>query len=155
MYDTPGYIANHSLLAKVEKEVIKIIMPKVEIKPRHYRLGSKDSLSIGGLVRLDVLEGKKQSLSFYFANPVKMHRQQLERADQSFFTMIQKRHLVPTSKYFLNLKDFDPLEIKLEQQGRVDLAISGYGWISIPAVGQTLRLLVPKGVFVTKLPVKI
>jgi 30S ribosome assembly GTPase len=155
MYDTPGYIANHSLLAKVEKEVIKTIMPKVEIKPRHYRLGSKDSLSIGGLVRLDVLEGKKQSFSFYFANPVKMHRQQLERADQSFFTMIQKRHLVPTSKYFLNLKDFDPLEIKLEQQGRVDLAISGYGWISIPAVGQTLRLLVPKGVFVTKLPVKI
>jgi ribosome biogenesis GTPase YqeH len=155
MYDTPGYIAEHSILSKVEKEVVKVILPKVEIKPKHYRLGAKDSLAIGGLARLDVLEGKKQAISFYFSNLVEFHKTTLEKADTSFMSLITKKHIKPTSKHCLKLSNFDAFEITLDTTGRTDFAISGYGWISLPASGQTIRLLVPKGVLVKQLPVKV
>jgi ribosome biogenesis GTPase YqeH len=155
MYDTPGYIAEHSMLAKVEKEVVKVILPKVEMKPKHYRLGAKDSLAIGGLARLDILEGKKQAISFYFSNLVEFHKTTLEKADTSFISLITKKHIKPTSKHCLKLSSFDAFEITLDANGRTDFAISGYGWISLPAAGQTIRILVPKGVLVKQLPVKI
>ena len=155
MYDTPGYIAEHSMLAKVEKEVVKVILPKVEMKPKHYRLGAKDSLAIGGLARVDILEGKKQAISFYFSNLVEFHKTTLEKADTSFISLITKKHIKPTSKHCLKLSSFDAFEITLDSNGRTDFAISGYGWISLPAAGQTIRILVPKGVLVKQLPVKI
>jgi len=155
MYDTPGYIAGHSMLAKVEKEVTKLILPKVEIKPKHYQLGAKDSLAIGGLARLDILEGKKQAISFYFSNLVEFHKTTIEKADRSFISLITKKHIKPTTKHALNLKSFETFELTLETSGRIDIAISGYGWISLPCLGQTIRLLVPKGILVKQLAVKV
>jgi len=155
LYDTPGYTAEHSLLSKVEKDVIKIIMPKVELKPKHYRLGAKDSLAIGGLARLDVLSGPPLMISFYFANPVEFHRQPLIKADRSFFSLIQGKHIQPISKYFQKPEDFTALEMTLPDKGRIDFAISGYGWISFPAQAQTIRILVPQGTLLKRLASKI
>jgi hypothetical protein len=143
------------LLSKVEKDVIKIIMPKVELKPKHYRLGAKDSLSIGGLARLDVLSGQPAMLSFYFANPVEFHRQPLVKADISFFSLIRGKHIRPISKHFQKMENFTALEMTLPEKGRIDFAISGYGWISIPSQGQTIRILVPQGTLVKRLASKI
>lgn len=155
IYDTPGYVANHSMLAKVEKEVIKAMMPKVEIKPVGYRLGAKDALAIGGLARLEILSGKKQFVYGYFANTVTYQKMAIERADESFFKMIEKHQLKPISKQFLTKNDFSLVEFTLPNKGRADLAISGYGWLSFVAEGQTVRLLMPKGVMAKLLPSKV
>ena len=155
IYDTPGYIANHSMLAKVEKEVIKIMMPKVEIKPIAYRLGAEDALAIGGLARLEILTGKKEFVYTYFANPVTFQRMQMQKADESFFKLIEKNQLKPTSKSFKTIDDFTSYEFTLPTKGRIDLAISGYGWINFLAAGQTIRLLLPKGVLAKLLPSKV
>jgi ribosome biogenesis GTPase A len=155
IYDTPGYIANHSMLAKVEKEVIKIMMPKVEIKPIAYRLGAEDALAIGGLARLEILTGKKEFVYTYFANPVTYQRMQMQKADESFFKLIEKNQLKPTSKSFKTIDDFTSYEFTLPTKGRIDLAISGYGWINFLAAGQTIRLLLPKGVLAKLLPSKV
>jgi ribosome biogenesis GTPase YqeH len=155
IYDTPGYIAAHSMLAKVEKEVIKLMMPKVEIKPVAYRLGAKDALAIGGLARLEVLSGNKEFAYAFFANPVTYQKMQMQKADESFFKMIEKKQLKPISKSFLTTDDFTSVEFTLPTKGRVDLAISGYGWINFLALGQTIRLLLPKGVLAKLLPSKV
>ena len=143
------------MLSKVEKEVIKIMMPKVEIKPIAYRLGAKDALAIGGLARLEVLSGKKDFVYAYFANPVTYQKMQVQKADESFFKMIEKKQLKPTSKSYLTMNDFTSFEFTLPNKGRVDLAISGYGWINFLATGQTIRLLLPKGVLAKVLPSKV
>ena len=143
------------MLAKVEKEVIKLMMPKVEIKPVAYRLGAKDALAIGGLARLEVLSGKKEFVYAYFANPVTYQRMQVEKADESFFKLIEKKQLKPISKSFLTINDFTSVEFTLPTKGRVDVAISGYGWINFLAAGQTIRLLLPKGVLAKLLPSKV
>ena len=155
IYDTPGYVATHSMLSKVEKEVIKLMMPKVEIKPVAYRLGAKDALAIGGLVRLEVLTGKKDFVYAFFANPVTYQKMQMQNADESFFKMIEKKQLKPISKSFLTMDDFTSVEFTLPTKGRVDVAISGYGWINFLADGQTIRLLLPKGVLAKLLPSKV
>ncbi len=155
IYDTPGYIADHSLLALVEKDTIKAMTAKVEIKPKHYRLGAKDSLSLGGLVRLDILSGPKSMMSFYFANQVMLHKQTLANADKSFFHMLEKKALTPASKRFQQPEDFVPFEITLPEKGRQDIALAGYGWLSVPCFGQTLRLLVPQGMLVLPIPSKL
>jgi 30S ribosome assembly GTPase len=155
IYDTPGYVAAHSMLSKVEKEVIKLMMPKVEIKPVAYRLGAKDALAIGGLARLEVLNGKKEFAYAYFANPVTYQKMQMQKADESFFKMIEKKQLKPISKSFLTIDDFTSVEFTLPTKGRVDLAISGYGWINFLALGQTIRLLLPKGVLAKLLSSKV
>lgn len=155
IYDTPGYVANHSMLAKVEKEVIKTMMPKVEIKPMSFRLGAKDALAIGGLVRLDMLSGKKEFVYAYFANPITYQKMQLAKADESFFKMIEKKQLKPISKSYTTMADFTTVEFTLPTKGRIDIAISGYGWLNILAQGQTIRLLLPKGVLAKLLPSKV
>ncbi len=155
IYDTPGYVANHSMLAKVEKEVIKTMMPKVEIKPMSFRLGAKDALAIGGLVRLDVLSGKKEFVYTFFANPITYQKMQVLKADESFFKMIEKKQLKPISKSYTKMADFTTIEFTLPTKGRIDLAISGYGWLNFLAEGQTIRLLLPKGVLAKLLPSKV
>lgn len=155
IYDTPGYIAEHSMLAKVEKDVIKVIMPKVELKPKAYRLGAKDALAIGGLVRIDVLSGKRQFAYGFFANRITYQRFHLDKADASFFQLIDKKALIPASRHYRKIADFSLLEFTLPKKGRVDVAISGYGWLNMMAEGQTIRLLVPQGVMVKLLPSKI
>ena len=155
LYDTPGYVANHSMLAKVEKEVIKTMMPKVEIKPMSFRLGAKDALAIGGLVRLDVLSGKKEFVYSFFANPITYQKMQVLKADESFFKMIEKKQLKPISKSYTKMADFTTVEFTLPTKGRIDLAISGYGWLNFLAEGQTIRFLLPKGVLAKLLPSKV
>lgn len=155
IYDTPGYVATHSMLAKVEKDVIKAMMPKVEIKPKAYRLGAKDALAIGGLARVDVLTGKRQFVYAYFANSVVFQRLPMQKADESFFQLINKKQLKPVAKAYMNMEAFAPIEFTLPTKGRVDIAISGYGWLNFLAEGQTVRLLLPKGVLAKLLPSKV
>jgi 30S ribosome assembly GTPase len=155
IYDTPGYIGEHSLLAKVEKETIKAMTAKVEMKPKHYRLGAKDSLSIGGLARLDVLAGPKAMVSLYFANQVVFHRQTLSKAESTFFNLIDKKAIQPMSKRYQRPDDFTLFQLTLPESGRQDLAIAGYGWLSFQSFGQVIQLLVPKGTLVLPIPSKI
>jgi ribosome biogenesis GTPase YqeH len=155
IYDTPGYVAEHSLLNKVEKEVIKLIMPKVELKPKHYRLGAKESLAIGGLVRVDVLSGPKVSLSIYVANPVTFHRFSLIKAEERFYHLLKRGLLKPFSKRFVEQRSFTVVELTLPSTGRQDISISGLGWISIPCFGQVLQFVVPDGTLVAPIPTKV
>jgi 30S ribosome assembly GTPase len=155
IYDTPGYVAEHSILAKVDKDTVKALMPKTEIKPKAYRLGAKDALAIGGLARLDILTGKREFVYAYFANTVMFNRLTLDQADTKFFQFIEQKRIQPIAKSYQTLLDFVPVEMTLPQKGRVDVAISGLGWFNFLAMGQTIRLLLPKGVMAMMLPSKV
>ena len=155
LYDTPGFVIETSLLSKVEKEVIKIIMPKVEIKPRIYQLGAKDALLIGGLARLEILSGKTTGYTIYLANPITFHKTLITKADQVMENMIAKRSLKPISRIVKTSSDLEAFEITLEKQKKVDIVIVGYASICVTGFDQVIRILVPKGTSVIVLPPKI
>jgi ribosome biogenesis GTPase A len=48
LYDTPGFVLDTSLVSQVEREVIRSIVPRTEIKPRTFQLMAKQSIIIGG-----------------------------------------------------------------------------------------------------------
>ncbi len=74
LIDTPGIIDNSNVINFVEKKLYKKLNSKKEIKPRTYQLSKGQSLLLGDLVRLDYIEGDRNSLTFYIPNEIKIRR---------------------------------------------------------------------------------
>ena len=74
LIDTPGIIDNSNVINFVEKKLYKKLNSKKEIKPRTYQLNKGQSLLLGDLVRLDYIEGDRNSFTFYIPNEIKISR---------------------------------------------------------------------------------
>lgn len=146
LYDTPGISVDNSLIFKVEKEVLKIITPKVEVKPRTFQLNSGQSLIIGGIARFDFVKGPRTGFSLYLANPVAVTRSKIERADHTLESLIKAKTVKPISKVVQSIKDLEAFELIIKDDKRVDVGITGLGWMTFKSKGQVLRVLAPKGV---------
>ena len=72
--DTPGLIDEESITNYVSEESLKKILPKKEIKPKTYQLRSGQSLIIGDFLRLDYVDGEKNSFTLYISNNIKVKR---------------------------------------------------------------------------------
>jgi len=155
LYDTPGIGVDNSLIFKVEKEVLKIITPKIEVKPRTFQLNAGQSLIIGGIARFDFVKGPRTGFSLYLANPVGVTRSKIERADHTMESLIKVKTVKPVSKIVQNIKDLEAFEVIIKDDKRVDVGITGLGWVTFKSNGQVLRVLVPKGVRIYTEPAKI
>ncbi len=74
LIDTPGIIDNSNMINFVDKKMYKKLNSKREIKPKTYQLSKKQSVLIGDLVRIDYIEGDRNSLTFYIPNEIKIRR---------------------------------------------------------------------------------
>ena len=74
LIDTPGLVDKGNLLNYVEKDMIKKISPKKEIKPKTYQLKEGQCLIIGNLVRIDYTEGERNSFTVFVSNDLKIKR---------------------------------------------------------------------------------
>lgn len=72
--DTPGLIDEGSITNYVDNELLKIITPKKEIKTKTYQLRKGQSIIIGDLVRIDYVDGEKNSFTLYISNDIKTKR---------------------------------------------------------------------------------
>lgn len=149
IYDTPGISISNSLLGVAEKEVIKQIVPVREIKARTYQIFPKQSILIGGLARLDYLDGPYSSFTFYFADTVKIMRTGLYRADRTFESVIKTKKTTPISALVASLKDLDAYEFHTYEDRKYDLAWNGYGFVSFKGSGKKIRIYAPKGVAIS------
>lgn len=74
LIDTPGLVDNGSMLNHVDKDMVKRINAKKEIKPRTYQLKKNQSIIIEDLVRIDYVEGEKNSFTLYISNDLRVRR---------------------------------------------------------------------------------
>ena len=72
--DTPGLIDEGSITNYVDNEILKVITPKKEIKTKTYQLRRGQSIIIGDLVRIDYVDGEKNSFTLYISNDIKTKR---------------------------------------------------------------------------------
>ena len=72
--DTPGLIDEGYITNYVDNELLKIITPKKEIKTKTYQLRRGQSIIIGDLVRIDYVDGEKNSFTLYISNDIKTKR---------------------------------------------------------------------------------
>ena len=110
LIDTPGLVDTGSILNRVDPSLVKKISAKKEIKPRTYQLRSNQALVIEDLVRIDYVEGEKNSFTLFISNDLKVKR---------LFNASSKNEL----------KDLNKLtyEVKYDE----DLVINGLGFVKI------------------------
>ncbi|MBS4173611.1 ribosome biogenesis GTPase YqeH [Bacillus sp. FJAT-49736] len=147
LVDTPGIINHHQMAHYVNKNDLKIITPKKEIKPTVFQLNEEQTLFFGGLARLDYIKGGRRSLICHVSNELKIHRTKLENA-QSLYEKHVGELLQPPRKS--DLEEFPQLvrhEISIKE-GKTDIVFSGLGWVTINEPGAVVAAYVPKGVSV-------
>lgn len=74
LIDTPGLVDVGSILNYVDEKMVKKISPRKEIKPRTYQLRKNQSIIIEDLIRIDYVEGEKNSFTLFISNDLKVRR---------------------------------------------------------------------------------
>ena len=74
LIDTPGLVDKDNIINYVDKKMYKKLNSRREIKPKTYQIFKNESLLIGDLVRINYLEGDRNSLTFYIPNEIKIRR---------------------------------------------------------------------------------
>lgn len=110
LIDTPGLVDTGSILNHVSPEMVKKISAKKEIKPRTYQLKKNQSIIIEDLIRIDYVEGERNSFTVFVSNDIKVKR---------LLNLFNNVELKDKNKITYNMK-YDE-----------DLVISGLGFIKI------------------------
>ena len=153
-YDTPGILIENSIFAHVDKNAMKYIFPRREVNPRTFQINADQSIFIGGLARFDFTEGKKGSFTFFASNEVDLHRTKIDKADQTFVSLINSKSIKPISNTVKGNEDLDKVEFILPETP-VDITISGLCWIKCIAPNAKVTVHVPHGVIVNMRGCKI
>lgn len=142
LYDSPGIINSHQMAHLVKDEDLKIIVPKSELKPVTYQLNSQQTLYFGGLARMDFIKGDHATFTCYFPKLLKIHRTKLSNSDALY-----NRHqtLQPEIDTISNIQQMQSHDFRLPSD-KVDIVISGLGFISIKNPNASITVWAPKGV---------
>ena len=114
LIDTPGLVDIGSILNQVDEKMMKKISPKKEIKPRTYQLRKGQSIVVEDFIRIDYVEGEKNSFTLFMSNDLKVKR---------LLNIFHNNELREKPKITYNMK-YDE-----------DLVISGLGFIKIVSKG--------------------
>lgn len=74
LIDTPGLVDNSSITNYVDNKVLKKISPRKEIKPKTYQIRKNQSIVIEDFLRIDYVEGDKNSFTLFVSNDLKVKR---------------------------------------------------------------------------------
>lgn len=110
LIDTPGLVDTGSILNHVDEKMVKKISAKKEIKPRTYQLRHNQSIVIEDMLRIDYVEGEKNSFTLFISNDLKVKR---------LLNLINNDDLKDKNKITYDIK-YDE-----------DLVINGLGFIKI------------------------
>lgn len=147
MFDTPGIIQSHQMTHYVTDKELKIVMPKKEIKPKVYQLNEEQSLFLGGLVRVDYLQGGRRSLTCFVSNELNIHRTKLEKAEDLWQRQIGELLVPPYSAENFDFDNLKTTEIVTENE-RKDIMISGLGFVTVDE-GAQINIVAPSEVEIT------
>lgn len=114
LIDTPGLIDRENISNYLDEHEIKKLVNKKEIKPKTYQIKSGQCLIIDNMVRIDYLEGEKNSFTLYIPNSLKVKRMNAFKQEK--------------------LKDLSNIELELKY--REDIVINGLGWVKVVDKGK-------------------
>ena len=123
LIDTPGLIDRGSIDNYVDEKMLKKMQPKKEIRPITYQMKPNQCLIIGDMVRVEYVEGEKNSFTLYMSNGLKVKR----------LNALKHEKLKDLYKTTHEIKYYE------------DLVISGLGWIKIVEKG-SIEIYIDKNV---------
>lgn len=145
LYDTPGLTRMDSLLTHVEDALLKDLIPMKPLKARVYQLYESQTMSLGGLVRLDLIGSHQVSCVAYFSERLPLHRSKQEKANQLWSEHLGGLLSPSIDENYTDMNVFELHHIK----EKTDVVIHGLGWFCISGEVDTLRVYVSKNGNVT------
>ncbi len=146
-YELPGISQTTSATGKLEKDVIRQIVPKKAVKVITRSMSAGDALMVGSLAAFEVIKGKATNYRFYSAEGVETRKVQSKKLDDCINENNIRRFARPVSERLVSFLDYDMFEYAMENDKKWhDIAIEGLGWLSFIAQGQMIRVRLPKGV---------
>lgn len=122
LIDTPGLVDNGSILNHINKDMIKKINARKEIKPRTYQLKKNQSIIIEDLVRIDYIEGEKNSFTLYLSNDLRVRRllnlmnnSELKDKNKITYQMNYDEDLVISGLGFVKVVDKGTIDIYIDK----------------------------------------
>jgi ribosome biogenesis GTPase YqeH len=145
--DTPGILTTHRLTDLVSPKSLRIITPETYINPKTYQLNDRQTLFLGGLCRMDYIEGERQGFTIYCANQLDVHRTKLENADNLYQKHLGELLKPPLEDDSDLLRDLKVHSFTIKSGHPQDIVISGLGWITLRGRYWTkVKIHAPKGV---------
>ena len=147
LIDTPGIIYRSQMAHVIDRSDYQRVMPNKPIKPKVYQLNSGQTLFLGGLARIDYLNGPKMSMTLFVSQDLYIHRTKQEGA-KAFYDKHLGGLLSPPSKE--KMAQFPPLKKHVIQlDSAQDLTISGLGWLTVNEKIE-LEVWIPEGIQLTR-----
>lgn len=144
--DTPGIINKKSFGSYLTFDSMKDLIPNTYLKPRTFQLNPDQTVFIGGLCRLEFVEGENISASFYVSNNLYIHRTKTIKAD-SLWELQQNKLLVPpyTEDESKMLCDFVTKDFVIDSKEEPkDLLIPNVGFVHLAGNNLHVRLYIDK-----------
>ena len=123
LIDTPGLVDMGSILNRVNPEMVKKISPKKEIKPRTYQLRKNQSIVIEDLIRIDYVEGEKNSFTCFISNDLKVKRllnlfnnEDLKDKNKTTYQMKYDEDLVINGLGFIKIVNKGVIDIYMDKE---------------------------------------
>ena len=155
-YELPGISQTTSAVGKLEKDVVKQIVPKKAVKVVQRSMAPGEALMIGSIASFEVIKGKTTNYRFYSAEGIETKKVSIKKLDETINENNVRRFLRPVSERLVSFLDYDLFEYGMENDKKWhDIAIEGLGWLSFVAQGQIIRVRLPKGVAVKESQAKI
>ncbi len=137
--DTVGIVAKDSMQLYLTSKQLKTVVPNKQIRPIVYQLSENQSLSIGGLVRIDILNNQKTSVVVYVSNLLKIKRSKYENADRLWKNNYGSE-LTPILKECSSFSQMKKHSFK--NKGKNEYFISGLGFITINCTNADIDIYV-------------
>ena len=155
-YELPGISQTTSATGKLEKDVVRQIVPKKAVKLITRTMSAGDALMVGSLAAFEIIKGKTTNYRFYSAEGVETRKVQSKKLDDYINENNIRRFARPVSERLVSFLDYDMFEYAMENDKKWhDIAIEGLGWLSFVALGQIIRVRLPKDVAIKESLAKI
>ncbi|KAJ2549245.1 nitric oxide associated protein 1 [Coemansia sp. RSA 1933] len=163
LYDTPGVFSNKSIVAFLNNQELKMALCSKRIMPFSYILGLGKSVFLGGLARIDLLEGPSRVFVTIFS-AIRPHFTNIQRADDLVQCMESGKPTIlkPPVGDSERLQAFPKHRVAVEhsfeglhkRHATLDVALAGIGWISITGMfpHAKIRVHTPQGTGVSVRP---
>ncbi|MBQ9037815.1 MAG: 50S ribosome-binding GTPase [Erysipelotrichaceae bacterium] len=127
--DTVGLVDGNSVQAYLSNSDLKKVIPYKTVRPAIYQLRDSQTISIGGLVRIDIHDCEKATVVAYVSTLCPVQRNNQKNADKLWQNHFGRdlRPILKNSKSFEEYKITDFPSYKEKR----DICIEGLGWVCL------------------------
>lgn len=122
LIDTPGLVETGSVLNHVDPKMVKKISAKTEIKPRTFQLRPNQSIVVEDIMRIDYVEGEKNSFTLFISNDLKVkrllnlfHNEELKDKNKITYQLKYDEDLVVSGLGFVKIVDKGVIDVYIDK----------------------------------------